>query len=161
MSEPAWPKEAEEFFRKGYEAQMAGDLDAAITHYKQSLEIYPTAEAHTFLGWTYSFQGRYDDAIRECEVATTVDPDFGNPYNDIGAYLIEIGRHDEAIPWLEKAITARRYEARHYPHFNLSRVLVKQGKVHEAIKEIKKALEIEPGYTLARRELHRLVGQLN
>ena len=32
-----------------------------------------------------------------------MDPDFGNPYNDIGAYLIEMGRLDEAIPWLEKA----------------------------------------------------------
>ena len=25
-------------------------------------------------------------------------PSFGNPYNDIGAYLIELGRHDEASP---------------------------------------------------------------
>ncbi len=101
MSEPPWPKEAEEFFRKGYEAQMAGALDAAIAHYKQSLEIYPTAEAHTFLGWTYSFQGRYDDAIRECEVAITVDPDFGNPYNDV---LVKQGKTHEAIREIKRAL---------------------------------------------------------
>ncbi len=161
MGESRWPKQAEECFYKGYEAQMAGDLDAAIAYYKQSLEIFPSAEAHTFLGWVYSFQGRYDEAIRECEIAIAVDPDFGNPYNDVGAYLIEIGRHEEAIPWLRKAMEAKRYEARHYPHFNLSRVLVKQGKIYEAIAEIKRALEIEPSYLLARRELHRLLGQLN
>jgi Tfp pilus assembly protein PilF len=161
VSRPAWPKEAEEFFKKGYEAQMAGDLDAAISYYKQSLKVFPTAEAHTFLGWAYSFQGRYDDAIRECEIAIAVDPDFGNPYNDIGAYLIEMGRPTDAIPWLKKAMEAKRYEARHYPHFNLSRVLAKQGKVYEAIAEVRSALTIEPGYALARRELHRLLGQLN
>ena len=51
---------------------------------------YPTAEAYTFLGWTYHFQGRIEDAIAECKRAIEVDPEFGNPYNDIGAYLIEL-----------------------------------------------------------------------
>src|SRR5438093_1411996 len=37
---------------------MAGDLDAAIETYRRSIATCPTAEAHTFLGWTYSFQGR-------------------------------------------------------------------------------------------------------
>lgn len=140
---------------------MAGNLEEAIDLYKRSIAIFPTAEAHTFLGWTYSFQGRYDEAIRECEIAIAVDPDFGNPYNDIGAYLIELGRYDEALPWLTKAMEAPRYEARHYPHFNLSRVLVKQGNFYQAVEEVKKALEIEPDYPLARKELHRLLGQLN
>jgi hypothetical protein len=35
--------------------------------------------------------GLTDDAITECHHAIEVDPDFGNPYNDIGAYLIEQG----------------------------------------------------------------------
>src|SRR5688500_19484746 len=44
---------------------------------------YPTAEAHTFLGWVYSFQKRYDEAIAECLEAIRVDETLGNPYNDI------------------------------------------------------------------------------
>jgi Tfp pilus assembly protein PilF len=140
---------------------MRGDLDEAIVHYRRSIELCPTAEAHTFLGWAYSNQGQYSEAIRECKIAIQVDPEFGNPYNDIGAYLIELGRHDEAIPWLRKAMEAKRYEPRHYPHMNLGRVYVKQGKVHEAVGELKRALEIEPNYVSARRELHRLLGMLN
>ncbi len=154
-------EEALRYFQKGYEAQMQGDLDAAIDYYTRSIEILPTAEAHTFRGWAWSFKGDYKQAILECQRAIEVDPDFGNPYNDIGAYLIELGRHEEAIPWLKKAMTAKRYEPRHYPHFNLSRVYVKQGKIEEAIAEIKQALELEPGYVLARKELHRLLGMLN
>jgi hypothetical protein len=41
-----------------YRHQMNGDLDAAVEHYRRSIEFYPTAEAHTFLGWAYSFQKR-------------------------------------------------------------------------------------------------------
>lgn len=161
MAERAWPEMAEHYFQKAYEAQMAGDLDEAVELYRKSIEVYPTAEAHTFLGWTYSFQGRHEDAIRECEKAIAVDPDFGNPYNDIGAYLIELQRFEEAIPWLKRAMEAKRYEPRHYPHFNLSRVYARLGKIHEAIGELQKALAIQPDYVLARRELHRLVGMLN
>ncbi len=156
-----WPEEARERFEAGYRAQMDGRLDEAIAAYTKSIEIFPTAEAHTFRGWALSFQGRYHDAIRECRVAIQVDPDFGNPYNDIGAYLIELGRLDEAIEWFEKAKRARRYEPRHYPHFNLSRVYIKQGRIREAIRELEAALGLEPQYLPARRELHRLVGMLN
>src|SRR3990172_10278308 len=99
--------QAIELFKKDYEYQMNGELDLAIEHYKRSIETFPTAEAYTFLGWTYSFKGKLQDAITECKKAIEVDPDFGNPYNDIGAYLIELGKLDEAIPWLEKAIHAK------------------------------------------------------
>ncbi|HSB71237.1 MAG TPA: tetratricopeptide repeat protein [Candidatus Methylomirabilis sp.] len=161
MSDPTWLEEAEVFFRKGYEAQMQGDLDEAVLHYQRSIELCPTAEAHTFLGWAYSHQGKPEDAIRECQIAIQIDPDFGNPYNDIGAYLIELGRLQEAIPWLKRAMVARRYEPRHYPHMNLGRVYAKQGKLSEAIAELRRALEIEPEYVAARRELHRILGMLN
>ena len=36
--------------------------------------------------------GQLDEAIEECHRAIRTDPDFGNPYNDIGAYLIELNR---------------------------------------------------------------------
>jgi len=158
---PGVPAEAWRAFQQGYEAQMSGRLDAALEHYRRSIEIHPTAEAHTFLGWALHFLGRSEDAIAECKTAIAIDPAFGNPYNDIGAYLIDLGREAEAIDWLERAKRASRYEPRHYPYFNLARVYVKQHKVREAIRELERAVEIEPRYTLARRELHRLLGLLN
>jgi Tfp pilus assembly protein PilF len=161
MADRARLEQAEFFFKEGYRLQMSGDLEGAIAAYKRSIEMCPTAEAHTFLGWAYSFQGRVDDAMRECERAIQVDPEFGNPYNDIGVYLIERGEYDEAIPWLQKAMVARRYEPRHYPHMNMGRVLVKKGKYHEAVLELKKALAIEPDYSPARVELHKILAMLN
>ena len=73
---------------------------------------FRTAEAYTFLGWVYSFLNLYDLAIDACRHAIATDPDFGNPYNDIGAYLLELDRPAEAIPWFEQALAAPRYDAR-------------------------------------------------
>jgi len=125
--------------KAGYEKQMAGNLQAAIQLYKASIAEHPTAEAHTFLGWTYSFLGRYDDAIEECKSAIRVDPEFGNPYNDIGSYLVHLDRLEEAIPWLEKAKHAPRYEPRHFPYINLGRIYLKLGRAQEAAREFEQA----------------------
>ncbi|HEX9830228.1 MAG TPA: tetratricopeptide repeat protein [Thermodesulfobacteriota bacterium] len=149
------------FFQRGYEYQMSGEFNLAIEYYKRSIEVHPTAEAYTFLGWTYSFQGKLQEAIAECENAIKVDPDFGNPYNDIGAYLIELERYDEAIPWLEKATFAKRYEPRHYPHFNLGRVYLIKGMVKKALEEFQKALEIYPDYPVAKEAIEKLKVTLN
>lgn len=161
MSDGERGEEARDLFRRAYEAQMSGQLERAIELYKRSIALYPSAEAHTFLGWSYSFMGRYTEAIEECKQAIDVDPDFGNPYNDIGAYLIELGRFDEAIPWLRKAMEAPRYDPRHYPHFNLSRIYIHRQEYDKAIVELKKAIELEPNYTLARRELAKITASLN
>ena len=40
-----------------------------------------------------------------------IDPEFGTPYNDIGVYLMERERLDEALPWLQKAKQVRRLRA--------------------------------------------------
>ena len=154
-------RRAVEIFQEAYRRQMAGDLEGAITSYRQSIALYPTAEAHTFLGWTYSFQGRYEEAIAECKEAIAVDADFGNPYNDIGSYLIKLERLDDAIPWLESAIKARRYEPRHYPHCNLGQVYWKKGMLGRAAEEFERALAIAPDYPFARTALSAIRKQLN
>jgi len=129
--------------------------------YQASLAVAPTAEAHTFLGWVYSFQRRYAEAIAECKRAIAVDPTFGNPYNDIGCYLIALGREDEAIPWLRRAVAAPRYEAPHFPHVNLARIYETQGRVLDALTEYGRALERQPGYAPAVLGLRRLQARVN
>jgi len=149
-----------ELLQQAYREQMGGNLDDAIRLYRESIESYPTAEAYTFLGWTYSFQGRYQDAIEECKHAIQIDSEFGNPYNDIGSYLIHLGQLDDAVPWLERAIGAKRYEPRHYPHCNLGRVYRAKGMFKRAIEEFEKALAIEPDYPYATKALAAVRSQL-
>ena len=161
MTEDEAKKIAQEIFGKAYDLQMAGELEDAIEQYKRSIEIFPIPEAHTFLGWTYSFQGRYEEAISECKEAIKLDPEFGNPYNDIGAYLLEKNRLDEAIPWFQKAMTAKRYDSYCYPHYNLGRVYERKGNWRDALKCYEDSLTANPNYTLARKALNRLKAILN
>ena len=140
---------------------MEGKLDEAIEHYERSVAVHPTAEAHTFLGWSLSFQGRLEEATAECLRAIEIDPDFGNPYNDIGVYLMQQGKLDEAIPWLGKAKQARRYEPRQFPFMNLGRVYLKQGRWWDALREFEGAVQEAPGDVQAAKTLHQLRGQLN
>jgi Tfp pilus assembly protein PilF len=154
-------REAWQLFQQAYERQMKGELEEAVALYKKSIEAHPTAEAYTFLGWTYSFMGRIEDAIEECHRAIAQDPDFGNPYNDIGAYLIEKGELDEAIIWFQKALLARRYESPAFPHLNLGRVYERKGQWTEAIDSYKKSLALNPSYALAKKALGRLISSLN
>ena len=148
-------------FQQAYDAQMKGRLEEAVQLYKQSLDAFPTAEAYTFLGWTYSFMGQLNEAIDECQRAITLDPDFGNPYNDIGAYLIELNQLDEAIPWFEKAMQAKRYESPAFPHMNLGRVYERKGQWDDAIESYKQAVTLNPDYTQAKKAMMRLLTLLN
>ncbi|HET8564326.1 MAG TPA: hypothetical protein VFM35_10680, partial [Candidatus Binatia bacterium] len=52
---------------------------------------------------------------------------------------------DEAIPWLEKAKTAKRYEPRHFPFLNLGRIYVTKGMINKALEEFRGALRLNDG----------------
>ena len=138
-----------------------GQFARAIELYTRSLELWPTAEAYTFRGWAYSFEGRVDEAIEECKKAIAVDPTFGNPYNDIGSYLVKEGKLDEAIEWLDKAKLATRYEPRHFPYMNLGRIYAQKGMVLRAIQEFEAAIEIHPNEPTCLSMLQQLRSALN
>ena len=143
-------------WEEGTEALLTGDVPGAIDLFTKSLKVAPTAEGYTFRGWAYSFLGHFEDAIGECHKAIATDPSFGNPYNDIGSYLVHLGRPDEAVEWFEKAKTAARYEPRHFPFLNLGRVYFDRGQMAEATREFEEALRLNPGDPLARAFLDRL-----
>lgn len=141
--------------------QMKGEFADAILLYRRSLALQPTAEAFTFLGWTYSKMNRYKEAIDSCKLAIEVDDTFGNPYNDIGAYLIELSQWEEAIPWFKKAIAAPRYRAKQFPYMNLGRVYEHLGRYKTALECYEQALEIDPYDMASVWAKYHLVGKVN
>ena len=143
-------------WQQGNVLHVQGRFQAAADKFRESIEVLPTAEGHTFLGWSLSMLGQTEEAIAECEKAVALDPDYGNPYNDIGVYLIELGRPDEAIPWFEKAMSAKRYCCYQFPHFNLGRVLFMQGDLDGARRSFEQSLRHDPDYAPARMALDYL-----
>ena len=154
-------KRARTLWERGTEELLSGEVEAAIHLFSESLRSHPTAEAYTYRGWAYSFLGRYDEAIEECRKAIATDPAFGNPYNDIGSYLVAMERPAEAIEWFEKAKVAERYEPRHFPYLNLGRIYMQQGKTDEALTEFTHALALNPGDRMATAFLEKLKLKIN
>ncbi len=152
---------AEEYLDIAFNLQMKGEIENAIKNYRLSIEYQPTARAYTFLGWALSKQGKFEEAIINCKIAIEIDPDFGNPYNDIGSYLVSLGEDTEAISWFYKAIEAPVYSPRHFPFYNLGRIFEKKGKWFEAINFYKQALEIDSTYKPANDAITQLTALMN
>jgi Tfp pilus assembly protein PilF len=152
---------AVEYFNKAYKLHMIGNINEAIDAYKKSIDYYPTPKAHTFLGWAFSLNGKFEEAIDECKIAIDLDPNFGNPYNDIGSYLINLEQYDEAVYWLEKAIEAPDYEPRHFPYYNLGRIYEKRGDWYSALNSYAESLKQNPDYELAKNAFIRLTAMMN
>jgi len=149
------------YFLRGFEAQGQGDAQTALDFYNLSIVAYPTPEAYTFRGWAFSVLGDYERAIFECFQAIKLDPEFGNPYNDIGSYLIKSERWNEAIEWFERALEAKRYSARWFPYFNLGRVYEHTREWQKAKECYSQALAIDQNFTAARAGVLRIRARLN
>jgi len=152
---------ARELWELGTKRLSDGQLEDALELFEQSIAVKPTAEGHTFRGWALSYLGRLDEATEECKQAIQLDPDFGNPYNDIGVYLMQKGQLDQAMPWLEQAKLAKRYEPRHFPYSNLGSIYECKGLWREAMREYKGALHYEPHHQPALKGVARLQAQMN
>jgi tetratricopeptide (TPR) repeat protein len=164
--------EADEFRALGEERQAQGDVEDAAAYFQMSLDLYPTAEAHVALAHALAARGRWDDAVGECEKAIRLDPELGNPYNDIGVYLdrkaSEVHSREErrllsdaALRYFDRAIASPTYDCRHYPHYHRGRLLEQRGRFTEARDAYHTALQIEPGWEAALVAWRRTLGFLN
>lgn len=153
-------QEAMELVGKAYQHQMKGEVDKALELYNRSLEVFATPEAYTFRGWARSTRLDFEGAIADCHLAIDLDPEFGNPYNDIGAYYLELGLPEDAVPWLRMALKAQRYESYCFPNFNLGRVYENLGKLEVALDFYRKALGENPAYTAAAKAVERVKARL-
>jgi tetratricopeptide (TPR) repeat protein len=149
-------RQAAELFQNAYRLQALGLADEAVEMFQRSIAVKPTAEAHTYLGRTYRIQGKVEEAIAECKAAIKIDPEFGNPYNDLGAYLVDEGRFPEAIPWLEQALGCSRYATPQYAWFNLARIYEVQDELSLARACLRQAIKLAPEYEPALEAIRRV-----
>lgn len=138
-----------------------GKFEEARVAFKKAHREAQSAESLTYWGWMEYQLGNVEKAIRLCRKAIRRDPELGNPYNDIGSYLVVLGREEEAIEWFEKAIAAPKYEARHYPHLNLGRLFMKRRLPIRALQEFQKADTLSPGDSGVEAAIKSLIESLN
>ncbi len=147
---------ASEYFDRAYKMHLDGKIESAIKEYQASIQIFPTAKAYAFLGWAYSLQGNFDLAIDECKKAIELEPDFDSAYKDIGIYLMNLDKLDEALSWLEKAVNFPDNDSKHLSYFNIGKIYDKKGDWLKASKYYNISLLLKPEYEPAQIALIRI-----
>jgi adenylate cyclase len=107
------------------------------------------AEAHGFLGWTFSMTGQYDKAVAEGEKAVALSPNSADSHMQFGTILRFAGRYEESIAELKTAMRLNPIP----PGFYLFSVGVSYafaGHLDEAIPWCEKAVHREPNSLPAR-----------
>jgi tetratricopeptide (TPR) repeat protein len=138
-----------------------GALQEAAAAYRRSLAYRPLAEAHTGLGWVLAALGCIDEAIAECERAIALAPDRGQPYHDIGTYLVAKGDPDAAVAWFERAKRAACWDARMQAFLRLGEIYAARGWLVGALREFRGALALAPADARAARAVRTVERRLH
>lgn len=96
----------------------------------------------------------YDGALEDYARGLELRPDLAEAFVNRGAALIFLKRYKEAIESLDKGI-AMGTRKLHYAYYNRAMANEGLGDVKQAYYDYKKALDIEPGFGLAKKQLER------
>jgi hypothetical protein len=89
-------------------AREAGDLDAEVDAYRESLALQPTAEAWFGLALAHTHRGEPDAAEQALHAALALDPGHARAHRQLGLNLLERGRREEGLAHLTTAARLRR-----------------------------------------------------
>jgi tetratricopeptide (TPR) repeat protein len=129
-----------------------GQMDEAINHFLQALEIKPAfAGAHNNLGNVLVQKGRLEEAIAQYQKALEIKPDYVDADINIGITLLRKGRVDEAITYYQDALQIKPDSAN--ACYNLGNALLQKGDLDEAIARYQTALQISPDNAKAHNNL--------
>jgi tetratricopeptide (TPR) repeat protein len=120
-----------------------GEIDQAIAHYREALEMHPDySDADYNLGNALLQKGEIDEAIIHCQKAVTVQPNDPEAHVGLANALLGKALIDEAIVHYKKALAIRPYYLA--AHYNLSRAFLEKGEADAAIFHGVAALSIQP-----------------
>jgi tetratricopeptide (TPR) repeat protein len=123
-----------------------GELEEAEAHYRESLAIEPQPAVYSDLGFVLERQGLAEEAGELYRKSLELDPQSASAHYNLAASLTRRGefvaaeRHFRAA--LERNPNAQTYTG-------LGFVLGQQGRVDDAIAELKQAIEVNPAHPAA------------
>jgi tetratricopeptide (TPR) repeat protein len=137
----------------GVALSSAGRTGEAIDHYRQAVQIEPQyALAHFNLGAELAKSAdTTDEAIEQYQEALKIDPNLLSAHLNLVGSLLAKGRLEEAATHAEKAVQLHGEHV--FAQYNLGKVLLIGGKAAEGLRHLHEALRINPGFTLAVRDL--------
>jgi tetratricopeptide (TPR) repeat protein len=127
------------------QAGLKGDPAGVLAHYNELVKLFPNDERGlTLLGTVYFGRQEYETAIKHFVKATTVNPSFSAPYNQLGYAYRFVDKFTEA----EKAFKTytQLIPSDPNPYDSYAELLMKMGRFDESIAMYQKALSLDPNF---------------
>jgi tetratricopeptide (TPR) repeat protein len=124
---------------------MKGNPPVVLTHYTELVRLFPNDErAHALLGNTYFGRQEYESAVEHFVTATTINPSFSQPYNQLGYAYRFLDKLSDAETAFKKYIELIPNDPN--PHDSYAELLMKMGRFDESIKAYEKALSLDSNF---------------
>ena len=129
----------------GFEAGVNGFAMKQREYWQKMVAAYPQDErAHNLLGNQYFGQQDYALAIEQYIKATEINPDFSQPYNQLGYAQRFLGNYSEAEKAFKKYIQLIPDDPN--PYDSYAELLMKMGRYDASIEYYQKALAVDPNF---------------
>ncbi len=124
-------------------------LDLAENHIKKAISYNPEKPGYRYiLGFIYSVKCKWGKAIREFEVAVDKEPNNGEYLRGLGWAVSSSGDRMKGLVYLHKANDLLPTNVNILT--DLAVAYMSLGNIDEAKEYVEKALQIDPGSTIAR-----------
>jgi tetratricopeptide (TPR) repeat protein len=135
-----------------------GKPDEAIAEFRAALgskQAFAEAYiAHNGLGCALWRKGQLHEAIAECRHAIRIKPDWPEARTNLGNYLLDQGKPDQAIAAYRAALGSKQpFPGAYNAHYGLGNALSRKGQLAQAVGEYRHALRIKPDFPEARTNL--------
>jgi tetratricopeptide (TPR) repeat protein len=142
--------EGERLMIEGTEAGRYGDPMRQRLLYRQLCTAYPNDErSHQMLAGHYFVHQEYELALQKYKRAVEINPQFVQPYNEMGYCYRYLGDYDKAEEAFKKYIELIPDEAN--PYDSYAELLMKMGRFQESIDYYRKALAVNPDFLISYR----------
>lgn len=148
---------AADFNRSGKKYFMEGDNDRGEFNFLRSNEINENAESTFYLGLIASQRKENERALKHFHKSVDLNPNYGNPCNEIGVLLLRKKKYKEAIFWLKRSIRAKYNDARHIPLYNLAALYKIWNRPERSLQYLTRAIDLQPDFNEAIRMRNQLL----
>jgi tetratricopeptide (TPR) repeat protein len=129
----------------GFDAATMGNPGKQLEYFEELVRIYPKdVNAHMTLGNQYFGTQKYDLAIEQFKIATQLDPQFSQIYNQLGYAYRFMGDYTKAEAAFKKYISLLPNDPN--PYDSYAELLLEMGEYEVSIENYEKAIELNPDF---------------
>jgi len=134
----------------------AADIQKSVVRIKPD-----DPDSHMRLGWDLFKARRYQDAIAPYREAARLRPKDALAYHNIGAVYLNLRQYEDAIVAYTQALNAQPdYNQTYKIRREMGEAYLYSGRSSEAVVELKRSVELNPGFASAHRDLAAAYHQL-